>query len=251
MSSADRKGAFGALAGWLRAWPHRYGLASIAVCAAVATQEALEYAIGFSHSFLLFYPTIFIVSVFAGFWPGVVSTLLFALAADYFYMNQLASLRVSDETEQIGLALFSLFGIALSWVADSLRQRTNTLQEFERVVEGLEEMIVVVDRNYRYLLANRAFLQYRGLTENEVIGRHVAEILGSAVFESTVKAKFDECFRGKVVQYEMTRRYPERGERQLQIIYLPIQGAGGIDRVARVLRGSCLTTFSRVDRSFQ
>ena len=33
------------------------------------------------------------------------------------------------------------------------------LREFERVVESLEDMIVVVDRQYRYVLANRAFLQ--------------------------------------------------------------------------------------------
>ena len=35
------------------------------------------------------------------------------------------------------------------------------LQEYEKVVEGLEEMIAVVDRDYRYLIANRAFLNYR------------------------------------------------------------------------------------------
>ena len=40
------------------------------------------------------------------------------------------------------------------------RKRTEkTLREYERMVEGLEEMIVVVDREYRYVIANRAFLQ--------------------------------------------------------------------------------------------
>ena len=37
------------------------------------------------------------------------------------------------------------------------------LQEYERAVEGSDELIVVVDREYRYLLANRAFLDKRGL----------------------------------------------------------------------------------------
>ena len=37
------------------------------------------------------------------------------------------------------------------------------LQEYARVVEGLDEMIVVVDREYRYLIANHAFLKYREL----------------------------------------------------------------------------------------
>src|SRR5713226_4923146 len=41
------------------------------------------------------------------------------------------------------------------------------LQEYARVVEGLDEMIVVVDREYRYLIANHAFLKYRGMTREQ------------------------------------------------------------------------------------
>ena len=51
-------------------------------------------------------------------------------------------------------------------VARDLTERNHTaerLREYERVVEGLEEMIVVVDRDYRYLIANHAFLKYRGM----------------------------------------------------------------------------------------
>src|ERR1700728_989544 len=38
------------------------------------------------------------------------------------------------------------------------RQAEEKLQQYERVVEGLEEMIVVIDRDYRCVLANRSFL---------------------------------------------------------------------------------------------
>jgi PAS domain S-box-containing protein len=136
----------------------------------------------------------------------------------------------------MGLTLFVLVGTAISWLANSVRQRTSRLQEFEKVVEGLEEMIVVIDRNYRYLIANRAFLQYRGLKREDVIGRHLSEVLNPAVFENTIKGKLDECFRGQVVHYEMSYRYAGHGERELLIHYLPISGQRGIDRVACVLR---------------
>jgi K+-sensing histidine kinase KdpD len=155
MSSADRTGpiAVSASAQWLRTQSYRYGFALVAVCAAVAAQRGLEVEIGFAHSILLFYPTILIVSLQAGFWAGVTATLLCALASLHFYSAALNSLIVSDETEKIGLALFILVGIAISWVAASVRERANRLQEFEKVVEGLEEMIVVVDRGYRCLIA--------------------------------------------------------------------------------------------------
>jgi len=111
MSSADRPGPIGASAAWLRTQPRRYGFAFLAVCPAVSLQRGLEFEAGFPHSFLLFYLTIFIVALLAGFWLGVVSTLLSALAADYFYSFPRSSRTFSDETESVGLALFVLTGI--------------------------------------------------------------------------------------------------------------------------------------------
>ena len=236
MSSADRTGPIVVSAEWLRTQSYRYGFALVAVCAAIAVQRGLELELGFAHSFLLFYPTILIVSLWASFLPGVTATFLFALAAAYFYRPSAGSFMVSDETEGVGLTLFVLVGIAISWLADSARRRASRLQEFEKVVEGLEEMIVVIDRNYRYLIANRAFLQYRSMKREDVIGRHMKEVLNPGVFENTIKGKLDECFRDKVVQFEMSYRYADRGERKLHIHCLPIQGPRGIDRVACVLR---------------
>ncbi len=107
------------------------------VRSAVAAQRGLEVEIGFAHSFLLFYPTILIVALLlAGFWAGVTATLLCALASLHFYSAALNSLIVSDETERVGLTLFVCVGIVMSWLAASLRERANRLQEFEKVVEG-------------------------------------------------------------------------------------------------------------------
>jgi PAS domain S-box-containing protein len=115
------------------------------------------------------------------------------------------------------------------------RQAQERLQEYEKVVEGLEEMIVVVDREYRYLLANQAFLDYRKRTREEVIGCLASELVGKDVFEQSIRKHLDECFEGKVVRYEMTYVYPSRGERLLSVSYFPIDGPHGIDRAACLL----------------
>jgi PAS domain S-box-containing protein len=109
------------------------------------------------------------------------------------------------------------------------------LREYERVVEGLDEMIIVVDRDYRFLLVNRAYLTYRRMAREEILGRRVPELLGKEVFERVVKKKLDECFEGKVVKYEMSYSYPELGERDFCVSYFPIEGPTGVDRVACVL----------------
>ena len=110
------------------------------------------------------------------------------------------------------------------------------LREYERVVEVLGDRIMVVDREYRYVMANAAFLNYRGFEKDQVIGHTVAEIVGKETFEANIKEQFDECFRGKVVQREVKYSYPKLGPRNIAASYFPIRGPLGIDRIACVLR---------------
>jgi PAS domain S-box-containing protein len=126
------------------------------------------------------------------------------------------------------------YSVAVSRDITARKRAEQRLREFERVVENLEEMIVVVDREYRYVLANRAYLSYRGITKEQVVGRLVVELVKPEQYEA-VKEKLDECFRGKVVNYELRQKYPEMGERDLSITFLPVEGPAGIDRVACVL----------------
>jgi PAS domain S-box-containing protein len=110
------------------------------------------------------------------------------------------------------------------------------LREYEKAVEGSEEMMTVVDQEYRYLIANRKFLSQQNMMKEQVVGHLVPEVLNTGVFETVVKEKLDECFRGNVVRYEMRHTYPELGERDLLISNFPIEGPGGVDRVACILQ---------------
>lgn len=132
-------------------------------------------------------------------------------------------------------------GSANGWVAvvldTTVRKRAEgRLREYEEVVEVLGDRIMVVDREYRYVIANAAFLNYRGFDKEQVIGHTVAEIVGKETFEADIKEKFDECFEGKVVRYEVKYSYPKLGERNISAAYFPIRGPLGIDRIACVLR---------------
>jgi PAS domain S-box-containing protein len=74
------------------------------------------------------------------------------------------------------------------------------------------------------------------MKREDLIGRSIPEILNPGVFETTIKDKLAECFRGKILQFEMRYRYPNRGERELVVAHFPIKGRHGVDRVASVLR---------------
>jgi PAS domain S-box-containing protein len=192
--------------------------------------------LGFTQPFILFYPVIMLMALLEGFWVGLLTTMLSAGTACCFFLEPLNSFAVRNPRDIVGVGLFVLMGTAMSGAGDIFRRRAQRLEEFEKAVEGLEEMIAVVDRDYRYLIANRAFLSYRGLKRKDVIGRYVADILNPGVFESSVKHKLDECFGGRTLQYEMRYRYPTRGDRELLISYFPIEGPEGVNRVACVLQ---------------
>ncbi len=162
MSSADRREAVGTSVYWLHIWPRRYGFALVAVIAAGLVRYGLDVALGFTHPFILFYPTIMLIALLGGFGPGLFATLLSAAIAEFFFMEPLNSFAIRHPRDIVGLVLFGAMGLAISGVGDVFRRRTKRLEEFEKIVEGLEEMIVVVDRDYRYVIANHAFLSYRG-----------------------------------------------------------------------------------------
>ena len=110
------------------------------------------------------------------------------------------------------------------------------LREYKKVIESSQDMIAVVDRNYNYLIVNNAFLKYRGVGSEQIIGRPVSEVLGKDVFEEHIKKNLDACLNGKVVQYGMKYTYPELGKRDLSVSYFPVEGPEGINRVASVMR---------------
>ena len=143
-------------------------------------------------------------------------------------------------------------GPAIEVVARDISERKRAqqrLQEYEKTVEGLEEMIAVVDRGYRYVLANRAFLNYRGLEREEVVGHLVSDVLDKEIFEKNVRHRLVECFQGKVVKYELRYPYFAVGERDLFVTYFPIEGPDGVDRVACVVQD--ITDRKRAEQTLQ
>jgi len=119
----------------------------------------------------------------------------------------------------------------------SARERDQPqLREYAKLVEGLEDLIAVVDRDYRYVIANRALLKYRNRTLDQIIGHTVREIIGAETFDNVVKQRLDECFAGKTVTFDWKMNYPEIGERDVTISHFPIEGPNGVDRIAIILR---------------
>ena len=248
MSSDDSRKLHWAFVFRLQTWPLRYGFALLAVSLATLLRYALGVALGLRPPFLLFYPIIILTALLAGLGPGLAATLSSAVSGAYFFHVQVVG-TTGNWGAAIYVLLFLGMGTVLSLLADRVRRHQGHRRELEKLVDGLDEMALVVDRNYRYVLANRAFLSRRGMTREQVIGRQVDEILNPGVFEADVKERLDRCFQGQIVQYEMRYQYPSLGERDLLISCLPIEGPTGVERAACVLQDT--TDRKRAERLFR
>ncbi|HEY3276849.1 MAG TPA: PAS domain S-box protein [Syntrophorhabdaceae bacterium] len=109
------------------------------------------------------------------------------------------------------------------------------LREYQKAMEGSRDIMIVLDRSYRYRAVNQSYLKYRMISREEVIGRRVEEIIGKELFEKVIKTLLEACFKGDVIQIEMKQSYPGMGERDFYATYLPIMGAGEIDRAVLVM----------------
>ncbi len=138
MSSADRGGTVAAWLYRLRTWPRRYAVALLAVAAATLLRYGLDDIVGATPPFILFYPAVMLVSLLAGFGPGVFATLLSAAIADYLFLDPRNSFVVRNPRDVVWLALFVATGTAISWLGDRSQRHAKRLTEFEKALGGLE-----------------------------------------------------------------------------------------------------------------
>ena len=119
------------------------------------------------------------------------------------------------------------------------------LRQYERLVEGLDEMVAVVDRNYRYVLTNRAFLKVFGGANGRLEGQSIREFRDREVIEQIVIPNLERCFRGNPVLFSMEYDLPGIGRRDLSVSYSPIEVSGEVETVACVVRD--ITDMKRIE----
>lgn len=115
----------------------RYSSAFAATALAYLLHRALERYLGVEDApFLTFYPAMILVTVLAGFWPGVLTTLLSALVADYVFSPPYGSLfRYDKPGDAYAEAAFVISGIFLSIVAERFRRNQLAIGRLEREME--------------------------------------------------------------------------------------------------------------------
>ena len=70
-----------------------------------------------------------------------------------------------------------------------------------QVFESSPSGISIIDRDYRYRRVNPVYLRRMGIPAEQIAGKHVSDLLGTELFERTLKPNLDRCFAGEELTY--------------------------------------------------
>ncbi|MCH9674234.1 MAG: PAS domain-containing protein [Gammaproteobacteria bacterium] len=122
-----------------------------------------------------------------------------------------------------------VFAARAAWELERIRQQ-ELLELYRGVVDSAGDLISVVDLEYRYRTVNDAYSRMFLKPKDQIVGRHVAGLHGSARFQNEIRPYLDLAFEGRASRQE---RWVEIGEGERRFVathYAPhVNPGGGID----------------------
>jgi PAS domain S-box-containing protein len=100
----------------------QYGFAVAAVAVASVLRWRLEASFGPLPLFITFYPAVLLVASIAGGGPGVATTVLSSLAADYWFIPPLGLFRYSAPNDVLALGIFTGANLFLCFLGERVRR---------------------------------------------------------------------------------------------------------------------------------
>ncbi|WP_228854883.1 PAS domain S-box protein [Desulfomarina profundi] len=109
------------------------------------------------------------------------------------------------------------------------REKESLLKRQQEICSATDDLMSFVDRDYVYRFVNRAYLDTFNVSQQEILGRRVDDLLGTEIFEAQVRKRLDQCFSGETVRFQGRFSFsdPERG-RFLDVTFYPYREPDGM-----------------------
>ncbi|HUL95901.1 MAG TPA: PAS domain-containing protein [Usitatibacter sp.] len=99
--------------------------------------------------------------------------------------------------------------------------------ELRLYTDNIPDAVAYLDRNRRYLFANRLFAEQRGTTPDRIIGRSSEEVLGRDTASWIAERTQQVLERGEATAYERLARMPDGSDRWFHVKAVPHLSEGG------------------------
>ncbi len=200
------------------------GVAIAAVLAATAVRLAFLQPLGTRSTFITFYPAVMLAALYGGLRAGVLTTILSAGVAAYFWMEPTGQLAIASPADCLALGIFLASGSLISWITEGmLRAREHSAaaeaearaaaeraqvaealrashERMKRVLEVETVGVMFWDLNTgRMTDANDAFLKLMGYSRQEVEG-------GELTWQNLTPPEYFEISQAEVRKFMATGR---------------------------------------------
>jgi PAS domain S-box-containing protein len=158
-----------------------YSTVVLTVSTALLIRGSLSPLTGQIDPFLLFAPAVMVSAYLGGLGPGLLATVLSALAAGYFFVSPANNFAIDSPADVVHMALFVLVGLFMSWLCASEKKSQDALQESEEryrdLVENSQTLICTHDLDGVILSVNEGAAKMLGYGPHLLLKKNVRDIL--------------------------------------------------------------------------
>ena len=119
-------------------------------------------------------------------------------------------------------------GIVLDITEQKRQEQASQARELElrNLLDALPIMVAYLDRDERYVLANREYEQQMGLARDQIRGKNVTDVIGAEAFARAAPF-LQRARRGEQVSFENFVQFADGNLHELRVAYVPDLDAAG------------------------
>jgi PAS domain S-box-containing protein len=175
-----------------------------------------------------FVAAIMLVAWMGGLAPALLTIALSGVALAYYFLPPSGDF-VLAMSDLVWLLLFLAVALCTAWVVATRGRVQNRLaaseQQLRLVTDTAPVLISYIDAGRRYRFANRPYAERYGRTPEDIVGRRVAEVLGTERYEG-LEAHLSAALHGRRTIFDVTQPGAD-GPRHLHAAYVPDLGPRG------------------------
>ncbi|MBU7575343.1 MAG: PAS domain-containing protein [Hydrogenophaga sp.] len=109
-------------------------------------------------------------------------------------------------------------------ILESVSDQANRWHQQQTVMQAVGaagiDLKAYIDKDHTYQYVNRTYLDYWGLSRDQMAGLKVEELLPKGLYESVVARQLDHALEGTEVRFETVIEFSKAGPRHVQVTYI-------------------------------
>lgn len=204
-----------------------YGEAVLWVAVAALCRWAIGKWVGQVPPFITFYPAVMAAAIVGGAGPGVLASILSALAADFFFMEPVGQLGPVTLKYAVQILLFLFINIGISIAGGRLRAAYGQSQVQAVALESAANAIVITNPQGVIEWVNPAFERLTGYTSTEAVGHTPGLLKSGRQDQAFFKQMWETITSGKVWHGELVNKRKDGTLYYEEMTITPVKDSAG------------------------